>query len=150
MKSSLKMSGAKALLATAALFAAGLVSAADRPYTEGPVTRISYIKVKPGMWDAYLKWIATDRKALMEDYKKAGVILSWRVYAAESRSPREADLILTVTYKNWAALDNLADKQDSIIERVQGPSEKQNQAAIGREQMREVLGIESIQELIIK
>jgi hypothetical protein len=132
------------------LIAGSLVSAADRPYTEGPVTQISYIKIKPGMFDAYMKWLASDRKTLMEEYKKAGVILSWKVYTAEARSPREADLILTVTYKNWAALDGLQDKQEPIAERLQGSNDKQNQATIGREQMREVLGTETIQELVIK
>jgi hypothetical protein len=146
----MKSTGIKVLLATAMLIAGSLVSAADRPYTEGPVTRISYIKIKPGMFDAYMKWIATERKTLMEEYKKAGVILGWKVYGAEARSPREADLILTVTYKNWAAFDNLDDRQDAIAERLQGSSEKQNQMAIGREQMREVLGNETIQELVIK
>ena len=97
-----------------------------------------------------MKWLATERKALMEEYKKAGLILSWKVYGAEARSPREADLILTVTYKNWAALDGLEDKQEPISARLQGSNDKQNQAAIGREQMREVLGSETIQELVIK
>jgi hypothetical protein len=150
----MKSTSIKVLLATAMLFATGLAtslaSAMDRPYTEGPVTQISYIKIKPGMFDAYLKWIATDRKALMEEYKKAGLIVSWKVYSAEARSPHEADVILTVTYKNWAALDGLQDKQDPIVERLQGSNDKQNQAVIGREQMREVLGTSTIQELVIK
>lgn len=146
----MKSTGIKVLLAATMLFTASLVTAEDRPYTEGPVTRISYIKVKAGMFDAYMKWIATDRKALMEEYKKAGLIVGWKVYAAEARSPSEADLILSVTYKNWAALDNLADKQEPISGRLQGSSDKQNQMAIGREQMREVLGVSTIQELVIK
>jgi hypothetical protein len=138
------------LLAVTMLFAASLSTAMDRPYTDGPVTNVSYIKIKPGMFDAYMKWVATDRKALMEEYKKAGLILAWHVYTSQARSPQEADIILTVTYKNWAAFDDLDDKQDAITERLQGSHDKQNQMAIGREQMREVLGSNSIQELIIK
>ncbi len=146
----MKLTGIKVLLATAMLVATSLVTAADRPYTEGPVSTVSYIKIKPGMFDAYMKWVATDRKALMEEYKKAGLILGWKVYSARARNPHEADLILTVTYKNWAAFDNLEDKQDAITERMQGSSDKQNQMAIGREQMREVLGVDTIQELVVK
>ncbi len=146
----MKSTGIKLLLATTMLFATSLVTAADRPYTDGPVTNVSYIKIKAGMFDAYIKWVATDRKALMEEYKKAGLILGWKVYTSQARSPSEPNLILTVTYKNWAAFDNLNDKQDAITERLQGSSDKQNQMAIGREQMREVLGVDTIQELVIK
>lgn len=146
----MKSTGIKVLLATAMLFATSLVIAADRPYTEGPVTQVTYIKIKPGMFDAYMKWLATDRKALMEEYKKAGLILGWKIYSAEARTPNDANLILSTTYKNWAALDGLNDKQEPIAERLQGSSDKQNQASIGREQMREVMGSTTIQELVIK
>ncbi len=146
----MKSTGIKVLLATAMLFATSLVIAADRPYTDGPVTQVTYIKIKAGMFEAYMKWLATDRKALMEEYKKAGLILGWKIYSAEARTPNDADLILSTTYKNWAALDGLNDKQEPIAERLQGSSDKQNQASIGREQMREVLGSTTIQELVIK
>jgi hypothetical protein len=132
------------------LFATSLVTAADRPYSEGPITQVTYVKIKPGMFEAYMKFIATERKALMEEYKKAGLILRWNVYTAEARSPSEADLILTVTYKNWAALDGLQDKQDPIDEKIQGSLDKQNQGAISRGSMREILGTNTIQELVIK
>ena len=147
----MKTVGLKSIFAAVLLLAATSVMAQEaKPYSQGPITTISYIKIKPGMFEAYMKWLATERKALMEEYKKAGLILSWKVYGAEARSPREADLILTVTYKNWAALDGLEDKQEPISARLQGSNDKQNQAAIGREQMREVLGSETIQELVIK
>lgn len=141
----------KSLAATALLFALASVHAQEaRPYSEGPVTNISYIKIKPGMFDAYMKWLATDRKNLMEEYKKAGLIIGWKIYSAQARTPREADVILTVTYKNWAAFDGLADKEEPIAAKLQGSNDKQNQAAISREQMREVLGSETVQELVIK
>lgn len=146
----MKSTSIKVLLAAAMLLTASLATAEERPYTDGPVTNVSYIKIKPGMFDAYMKWIATERKALMEEYKKAGLILGWKVYSAQARNPHEPDLILTITYKNWAAFDNLDDKQDAIAERMQGSSDKRNQMTIGREQMREVLGADTIQELVIK
>lgn len=140
------------VLATAILMTVATQSIADeaRPYTDGPVINVSYIKIKPGMFDAYMKWVATERKALMDEYKKAGVILDWRVYGTQARSPKEPDLILTVTYKNMAAFDGLDDRQDAIIAKVAGSLDKANAASIKREEMREVLGSELIRELVVK
>jgi len=37
-----------------------------KPYKEGPVTQLSYIKIKPGRFDDYMKWLATsDRKSVV-------------------------------------------------------------------------------------
>jgi hypothetical protein len=147
----MKTAGLKSVFAALLVLATTSVMAQEaKVYSEGPITTVTEIKIKPGMFDAYMKWLATERKALMEEYKKAGLILSWKVYGAEARNPRDADLILTVTYKNWAALDGLEDKQEPIAARLQGSNDKQNQAAVSREQMREVLGSQTIQELVIK
>jgi len=122
-----------------------------RPYTEGPVSRVSFIKVKPGMFDNYLKYLATTYKPLMEEYKKEGIIVDYKIYEAnETHSPTEADLVLTVTYKNMAALDNLAEKTDPLAAKVFGSRQKQSEAAISRESMRESLGDQYIRELILK
>jgi hypothetical protein len=140
------------VLATALLMVISTQSIADeaRPYTDGPVINVSYIKIKPGMFDAYMKWVATERKTLMDEYKKAGIILDWRVYGAQAKGPNEPDLILTVTYKNMAAFDGLEDRQDVILKKVAGSLDKATAASIKREEMREVLGGELLRELIVK
>lgn len=142
----------KLLLVGVLLVSSALVSAAkdDIPYKEGPVCELTYIKIKPGMFDAYVSWLASDWKKVNDEYKKAGIILDAQVYSARARNPHEADLILCVTYKNMAALDNLDDKTSSIDEKFWGTRQKANDASIGREKMREVLGSELVQELQLK
>ena len=79
----------KSLLA-AALFMIAMQAAfaADEPvYTDGPVVNVSYIKTKPGQFEAYLKYLATTYKQLMEDQKKAGYVLTWSVFRAQPRTP---------------------------------------------------------------
>lgn len=134
------------------LFAFASISFAqdDHAYTEGPVTAISYIKVKPGMFDAYLNYLQKTYKQLMEEQKKDGLVLDYGVYSATARTPHEADLYLTITYKNWATLDTLTARGDAAAKKVWGSLDKSNQAAIDREKMREVLGGEVVQELILK
>jgi hypothetical protein len=141
----------KWLVAAALVVSSAFVSAKDElPYVEGPVIEVSYIKIKPGMFDAYLKWLANDWKQLNDEYKKAGIILDAKVYSCTARSPHDADLVLTVTYKNMAALDNLDERTSAIDEKLWGSRQKANDATIDRGKMREVLGSELIRELVLK
>lgn len=126
------------------------VAQEPKPYTEGPVVNVSYIKTKPGMFDAYMDWLATVRKPLMDEYKKAGLILDTRIYVNQPRDSRDPDIILTVTYKNYAALDGIDDKQEAVAAKVVGTRAEANKAAIDREAMREVLGSQTIRELVLK
>src|SRR5262245_55378872 len=90
----------------------------DHAYTEGPVVTVSYVRTEPGKFDEYMKYLATTYKALMEEQKKAGLILDYGVYAAAPRTLQDPDLILTVTVKNMAALDDVNAKNDPILKKV--------------------------------
>lgn len=120
-----------------------------KSYKEGPVTELSYIKIKPGKFEDYMKFLDTSYKTLMEENKKAGLILGYKVFAAQARSPREADLILTTTYANMAALDK-NDEGEAVANKVLGNTDARNKAMLAREAMREVLGSELVRELILK
>lgn len=140
------------LAVAAAMFMTTTIALADdsRPYSEGPVTEVTFIKIMPGMFEPYMKWLATDRKRLMDEYKKAGIILDTKVYGSRARGPNDADLILTVTYKNMAALDGMDERTAAIDEKIAGPEKVATEAMIGREKMRQVLGSELIRELVLK
>jgi len=124
--------------------------AADRAYSEGPVSVVSSIRTEPGMFDEYLKWLAGPWKQGMEAQKAAGVILDYAVYSANPRGPSDPDVYLVSVYKNMAALDGLDVKTDPIYEKLMGSQQQQNQAAISRGKMRTVLGDELIREMVLK
>ena len=142
---------AKVLLIGLALSAFATMSNGQEPkaYKDGPVTQLSYIKVKPGRFDDYMKFLDTSYKALAEAQKKAGLIIGYAVYSADARSPQEPDLILAITYPNMAALDK-TDEFEAISAKVIGSNDVQNKAMIDRGPMREVLGGQLIRELILK
>ena len=128
----------------------GIASAqTDKPYKEGQVTELSYIKIKPGKFDDYMKFLDTTYKALMEANKKAGLIVGYAVYSMQARTPQEPDLLLTITYANMAALDKI-DEGEAVAAKVVGSTAVQNKAYIDREAMREVLGAQLIRELVLK
>jgi hypothetical protein len=142
----------KIILLAALMCALGAQARADeaRAYKEGPVSVISFIKVKPGQFDNYMKYLAATYKPLMEDFIKNKIILGYKVYQGQAHTPQDADVILTVTYANMAALDNLNERTDSIVEGMLGDRAKRNQKAADREALRQVLGTDTVRELILK
>jgi hypothetical protein len=144
----------RALGALLGVFAFGVLanvaSAADRAYTDGPVSVVSSIRTEPGMFDAYMKYLASTYKQLMEEQKKAGIILDYAVYSTVPRGPNDPNLYLMVTYKNMAALDGLSDRTDAIQEKIIGSPEVRDAKMIERGKMRTQIGSEMIRQLILK
>ncbi len=146
--------GRNTLCALLGVFAMGLgataVVAADRPYTEGPVSMVSSIRTEPGMFETYLKYLSTTYKQMMDEQKKAGIILDYAVYQATPRGPDDPNLYLVVTYKNMAAMDDLANRTDAIQEKLIGNQEQRDAGMVARGKMRTQIGTEMIRKLDLK
>lgn len=144
------MKSLSTLLAAAILMVATQVASAADLYTDGPVVNVSYIKTKPGQFEAYIKYVATTYKDLMESEKKAGYVLSWAIFTAQPRGPDDPNVILTTTYKNWAALDGIADRIEAAQKKIWTNRAGISKAQVDREALREVLGSQDVQQLILK
>jgi len=142
------------LLCTAgALLAAAVATTASadgRHWNDGGVINVSYIRTVEGHFDDYMAWLATTWKQQEEAAKKAGLITDYHVFVVEARSPSDPDVILVTDYKNWAALDHLGSKMDSVSMQVEGSVEKANQSDAARSKIRTVLGSTTMQEAILK
>lgn len=141
--------GALAGLLTFATLCSAAV-AADRPYKEGPVTVVSSIRTEPGMFDEYMRYLAGPYKQMMDEQKKAGIVLGYAIFETSPRGPNDPDVYLTVTYANMAALDGLDARTDPITDKLWGSMEKSNAAFIDRGKMRRSLGVEMMREVVLK
>jgi hypothetical protein len=147
----LKARALGALVGFAALMAAtGAAVAADRPYSEGVVVNVSSVRTEPGQFEAYMAYLAGPYKQLMEEQKKAGIIVDYAVYQVVPRSPNDPDLFLTTTYKNMAALDGLDARSDAITEKVFGNLQQQSTSTVTRGKLRTLVGDELIREMVLK
>jgi hypothetical protein len=147
----LKTRALGALVGLAAVFAVtGAALAADRPYSEGVVVNVSSVRTEPGQFEAYMAYLAGPYKQLMEEMKKAGIIVDYAVYQVVPRSPNEPDLFLTTTYKNMAALDGLDARSDAINEKVFGNLQQQSASTVSRGKLRTLIGDELIREMVLK
>ena len=127
-----------------------IVYGQEKPYTEGSVWSISMIRVKPGMFDVYMRDLLPMRKSMETEGKKQGLIVSSHILSGDAMGRDDWDLMLMVEYKNWAAFDGISAKYDAILSKVIGSEEKQVQVMTKRTDFREIVGQKTMQELIIK
>jgi hypothetical protein len=146
IKQQLAASAAFALLACASASAV----ADDHAYSEGPVVNVARIRTVDGKFDEYMKWVDTTWKREQDASKKAGYIVSYQVLSIEPRGPDDADLLLMITYKNWAALDGALAKEDDIAKEFEGSVAAASQAQADRAKIRRVLGSATMQVLDLK
>jgi hypothetical protein len=134
------------------LIAAGLSVYADatRPYRNGSVWDIAFIRMKPGMESAYLNYIATEWKREQEAMKKESLIVSYRVIATEPHNPGDWNLMLMTEFKDLASMEAAEPKADALAQKLIGGDEKMRQGYKERLEIREVLGNRLAREIVLE
>ena len=122
----------------------------DHAYTQGPVVIVTFVRTEPGMFEEYLRYLDATYKRLLDEYKRQGIVTDYAIFQATPRDPNDADVILTVTYKNMAAFDELQARTDPALTQVFGSLPKAASASIDREKMRKQLGSQMVRQLILK
>jgi hypothetical protein len=122
----------------------------NRPYHNGTVWTIAFIRIRPGMDTAYMNYLAGQWKAEQEAQKKDGNILSYKVMSVEGHTPGEFNLMLMTEYKNLATMEANEDKAEAVAQRVVGNDEKQMQGYKDRSEIREVMGARLAREIILE
>jgi hypothetical protein len=120
------------------------------PYTEGSVWEITLVHVKPGMGDEYLKGLAKNLKTSLEEEKKQGIIVSYKILLGDASTPNDFNIINMVEYKNMAALDNLREKTDPIAAKIIGGEQQLREGAVKRAELREIIGNKTMREITLK
>jgi hypothetical protein len=137
------------LFAVLLLLAPALV--AQEHYTEGPVWRVSLIRVKPGQMDAYLTSLQQSSKPLLDEEKKQGMIVDYKLFfKATKANPEDWDIALAVEYKNHAALDGLSAKGEAVRDKILGGKQQGQQLTEKRIEMRETISSELLEEIYLK
>ena len=124
---------------------------AQEHYTEGPVWRVQLIRVKPGKMDAYLTSIRGSSKPLLDEQKKQGLIMDYKVFLKETKAnPEDWDIALAVQFKNHAAMDGATAKNEAIRDKVMGGKSQAQSVTDKRLDMREVISSDLMQEILLK
>lgn len=120
-------------------------------FTEGPVWRVQLIRVKPGQIDAYLGSLRQSTKPILDEEKKQGMIVDYKVFFKESKhGPEDWDLCVAVQYKNWAALDGLSARGEAVRDKVLGGKSQLESVMQKRAEIREIVSSELMEEITLK
>ena len=139
-------------LALSAVGAAALTVHAQvkRPYHDGTVWNVTFVRMKPGMDSAYLNYLASDWKRNQEAAKKEGLIVSYKVLSTEAHSPDDWNLILMTEVKDLASMEANQDKADALAQKMVGDDQKQMQGYKDRSEIREIMGIRQAREIVLE
>ncbi len=127
-----------------------VVAQVNRPYRNGTVWDIGFIRMKPGMESAYLNYIATDWKRNQETLKKDGLIFSYKVLTTEAHGATDWNIMLMTEYKDLATMEANEAKGDALLQKVVGDDEKQRQGYRERLEVREVMGGRLAREIVLE
>lgn len=127
-----------------------VIAQVNRPYHNGSVWNIAFIRMKPGMDTAYMNYLSGPWKAEQEAQKKEGLIIGYKVISVEGHTPGEFNLMLMTEYKDLATMEAGEDKADALLQKVVGNDEKQMQGYRDRLEIREVMGNRLGRELILE
>jgi hypothetical protein len=140
----------------AAIFAATLLATtpafAQNPnFDPGPVWRVTYYHIKPGQGDAFWKDFRENTKPIFEEFKKAGLILDYKTFTNPvTDHPGDWNVALSVSYPNYAALDQLAAKGATIAIKHYGSREAALAAGSKQDDIREVIASHLAREVTSK
>ncbi|HTS38500.1 MAG TPA: hypothetical protein VMH04_22690 [Candidatus Solibacter sp.] len=138
------------LLAFLLLFVAPALFSQEH-YTEGPIWRVQLIRVKPTQMDAYLTSLQQSTKPLIDEQKKQGVIVDYKVFLKQTKnSPEDWDIAVAIEYKNYAAMDGLAAKGEALRDKILGGKQAAQQLGEKRQEIREIISSELMQEIFLK
>ena len=124
---------------------------AQEHYTEGPIWRVQLIRVKPNQMDAYLTSLRQSTKPLIDEEKRTGMIMDYKIFLKETKNgPEDWDICVAVQYKNHAAMDGLAAKSEAARDKVMGGKQAAHQLGEKRAEIRELVSSELLQEIFLK
>jgi|ERR1700722_533920 len=124
---------------------------AQEHYTEGPIWRIQLIRVKPTHMDDYLASLRKSAKPFIEEQKRQGMIVDYKVFLKETKhSPEDWDICVAVHYKNYAAMDGLAAKGEAVRDKVLGGKGPAQELSEKRVEIREIISSEPLEEIFLK
>ena len=124
---------------------------AQDQYTEGGVTRVTLVQILPGHFNAFMDDLKNNIKPIWDAQKKAGLIENYNIFLNSTKAnPDDWDLGFALSYKNFAALDGLAQKVLDLRMKQYGDKSKEQQVVDKRVQNIRVVTSVLTREITLK
>ena len=124
------------------LFAAPALAQQGSPNTTpGAVTRVILIDIKPGRGDGFWMDMRKNLKPISDEQKRQGMLLDYTVATKVTVDRADDwDVVVTLTYPNWAALDTFGPKSEAITLAHYGSAANRTAANLARLENSTVVG----------
>jgi hypothetical protein len=139
-----------AIMALLVLGTVAIHAQVKRPFRNGSVWSIAFVKVQAGMDTAYLNYLSGQWKAEQEALKKEGMILSYKVLTTEGHGSTDWNLMLLTEYKDLATMEAGEAKADALAQKVVGDDQKQMAGYKERSEIREIVGSRLAREIVLE
>jgi hypothetical protein len=124
---------------------------AQEHYMEGPIWRVTLIWVKPTHMDEYLASLRKTLKPMVEEEKRQGMIVDYKIFFKETQNgPDDWNICTAVEYKNYGAMDGLAAKGEMVRDKILGGKEPAQQQSEKRQEIREIVSSDLLEEVFLK
>jgi len=120
-------------------------------YNNGPVWRVIYVDVKPGMGDGFWTDIRQNFKPIYDEFKKQGWVVDYKFYTNPvAQHPDDWGVAIAIEYKSWGTLDEMAEKAGVISEKHYGSRQAMMDAAKKRNEIAPTLSTSLAREVTLK
>ena len=133
------------------LLVAPTLVAQNPNYNNGPVWRVIYVDVKPGMGDGFWTDIRQNFKPIYDEFKKQGWVVDYKFYTNPvAQHPDDWSAAIAIEYKSWGTLDEMAEKAGVISEKHYGSRQAMMDAAKKRNEIAPTLSTSLAREVTLK
>jgi hypothetical protein len=140
-----------AALCALLFFASGFAAAADKNYKKGSVWSVGMISTEAGQSDTYLDSLKASYTTVMEEAKRQGLVLSYKILVGDRANPQDWDVMILIEYPNWSSFDTAQEKFDAITAKYYGSMEKSDdhtkKEMADRVKIRTIFGGKQMQEI---
>jgi hypothetical protein len=124
---------------------------AQEYYTEGSISRVILLKIKPGRFNAFMEDLRDNVRPVWEEEKNQGLIMDYKVYLnSTTDTPGDWDVALALQYKNYAALDGLTAKVQDLTLKHYGSKGARQEVLNKRVENAEVVASRLMREITLK
>lgn len=122
-----------------------------RPFHDGSVWELTFVRMKPGLGLNYMNYLADQWKKEQEALKKAGMITDYKVLATEAHGTTDWDVMLMTQYKDLATMEANQDKAEAVVYQALQMTDQKMQAGYQeRSSWREIMGQRIAREIVME
>lgn len=122
----------------------------SRGWEQGHVVQVTEVHIKDGMFNAYINDLNAGWRKFLEAQKEEGDVIRYGIYAVTNPREGEPDLILSVTYKNWATFDRGVEYFEELGKEIFGSTDEMRTENLDRGELRTLGSSYTLQEVKFK